>query len=38
VASRLAVAKARLRVMLQHSNEETERATRGESGMMVAAD
>jgi RNA polymerase sigma-70 factor (ECF subfamily) len=41
VASRLAVAKARLRVMLQHSNEETERATRGarlESGMAVAAD
>lgn len=38
VASRLAVAKARLRVMLQHSNEETERATRGGSGMMVAAD
>jgi RNA polymerase sigma-70 factor (ECF subfamily) len=35
VASRLAVAKARLRVMLQHANEEP--AAR-ESGLMVAAD
>src|ERR1700693_90589 len=35
VASRLAVAKARLRVMLQQSNEEQVRA---ESGLMVAAD
>jgi RNA polymerase sigma-70 factor, ECF subfamily len=38
VASRLAVAKARLRVMLQQSSEETERASRGEGGLMVAAD
>jgi len=39
VASRLAVAKARLRVMLQHSNAETERATTGQAvGMMVTAD
>jgi RNA polymerase sigma-70 factor, ECF subfamily len=36
VASRLAVAKARLRVMLQHSNEDGERA--GELGFAVAAD
>lgn len=33
VASRLAVAKARLRVMLQHSNEETERASGRETGL-----
>src|SRR6202165_118168 len=36
VASRLAVAKARLRVMLQHSNEDV--ATQGLRGGAVAAD
>jgi DNA-directed RNA polymerase specialized sigma24 family protein len=35
VASRLAVAEARLRVMLQHSEEQAQRA---EAGMAVAAD
>jgi RNA polymerase sigma-70 factor, ECF subfamily len=35
VASRLAVAKARLRVMLQHSEEQAQRA---EAGLAVAAD
>jgi RNA polymerase sigma-70 factor, ECF subfamily len=36
VASRLAVAKARLRVMLQHANEEPAATVR--QGLMVAAD
>ena len=35
VASRLSVAKARLRVMLQHSEEQAQRA---EAGMAMAAD
>src|SRR3989442_495863 len=36
VASRLAVAKSRLRVMLQHSNQDL--VERGEAGLVAAAD
>ena len=36
VASRLAVAKSRLRVMLQHSNQDP--VERGEAGLVAAAD
>ena len=36
VASRLAVAKSRLRVMLKHSNEDL--VERGEAGLVAAAD